>query len=165
MWIIALFFFYYYYYYWTYETLFFFYSYQHYLILTFWNNFVFVSMYELFFLIWQWTSCIVKVAKLNPVWACSGSAVTWHPPPKKQKSNEQHQFSIYYFLNIIKFDMAAPDDIIMCKLKEYTYTPHKHLANIFLIYSKPPFLSPFKPQAFEILMSKSSIFSKTKPGA
>ncbi len=62
-------------------------------------------------------------------------------------------------LNIIKFKRAAPDDVI-CKLDEYIYTPHKlsFMPNIFLIYSRS--LSLFKPQAFEILMSKSSIFSK-----
>ncbi len=32
------------------------------------------------------------------------------------------------------------------------------MPNIFLIYSRYLSLSPFKPQAFEILMSKSSIF-------
>ncbi len=50
----------------------------------------------------------------------------------------------------------------MCKLDEYIYTPHKLLAmpNIFLIYSWSLSLTPVKPQAYEILISKSSIFSK-----
>ncbi len=53
-----------------------------------------------------------------------------------------------------------PDDVIICKLDEYIYTPHKlsFMPNIFLIYSRSLSLSLFKPQAFEILMSKSSIF-------
>ncbi len=55
------------------------------------------------------------------------------------------------------------DGVIICKLDEYIYTPHKLLVmpNIFLIYSRSLSLRPFKPQAFEILMSKSSIFLKT----
>ncbi len=51
--------------------------------------------------------------------------------------------------------------VIICKLDEYIYTPHKLLVmpNIFLIYSRSLSLTSFKPQAFEILMSKkSSIF-------
>ncbi len=40
----------------------------------------------------------------------------------------------------------------ICKLDEYIYTPHKLLVmpNTFLIYSRSLFLTPFKPQAFEI---------------
>ncbi len=54
------------------------------------------------------------------------------------------------------------DVVIICKVDEYIYTPHKLsvMPNIFLIYSRSLSLSPFKPQAFEILTSKSSIFSK-----
>ncbi len=66
------------------------------------------------------------------------------------------------FHNIMKFKKATPDDVIICKLDEYIYTPHKLLVmlNIFIIYGRSLSLSPFKPQAFEILMSESSIFSK-----
>ncbi len=48
------------------------------------------------------------------------------------------------------------DDVIICKLDEYIYTPHKLLVkpNIFLIYSISLSLTPVNPQAFEILMSK-----------
>ncbi len=59
-----------------------------------------------------------------------------------------------------KLKGPPPDAVIICKLDEYIYTPHKLLAmpNIFLIYSRSISLTPFKPQAFEILMPKSSIF-------
>ncbi len=59
------------------------------------------------------------------------------------------------------------DDFIICKLDEYIYTLHKPLVmpNIFIIDNRSLSLTPFKPQAFEILMSKSSIFFKKKPGA
>ncbi len=61
-----------------------------------------------------------------------------------------------------KLKGPPPDAVIICKLDEYIYTPHKLLVmpNIFLIYSRSISLTPFKPQAFEILMPKSSIFSK-----
>ncbi len=60
----------------------------------------------------------------------------------------KYQFNIYYFLNIMKFKRgSAPDDIIICKLDEYIYTPHKLsvMPNIFLIYSRSLSLTPFKP--------------------
>ncbi len=77
-----------------------------------------------------------------------------------------NQFNIYYFQNIMNLRWPPPDDVRICKLDEYIYTPHKLsvMLNIFLMYSRSLSLSPFKPQAFEILMSKSSIFPKI-PGA
>ncbi len=69
-----------------------------------------------------------------------------------------------YTISWILWNSRGPphDDIIICNLDEYIYTPHKLLVmpNIFLIYSSSLSLTPVNPQAFEVLMSKSSIFSK-----
>ncbi len=73
---------------------------------------------------------------------------------------------MHYIYIILNYDEIQPtaDDVIICKSDEYIYTPQKLLPmpNIFLIYSRSLSLTPFKPHAFEILMSKSSIFSTTK---
>ncbi len=73
---------------------------------------------------------------------------------------------MHYIYIILNYDeiQATTDDVIICKSDEYIYTPHKLLVmpNIFLIYSRSLSLTPFKPHAFEILMSKSSIFSTKK---
>ncbi len=62
-----------------------------------------------------------------------------------------------------------PDDAILCILDEYIYTQHKLsvMPNFFLIYSKSLYVTPVKPQAFEILINldQNPAFFPKKPGA
>ncbi len=46
------------------------------------------------------------------------------------------------------------------RINQYNGGQAVSVKNILLVYSRSLSLTPFKPQAFEILMSKSSIFSK-----